>query len=221
MSSYTINYLEYNEIQEEKISFKKDEHSSRILSYYQYPDGKVRRLYIRSPFVPISLPNMAKYLTDDEKNKHMRIVLNLSDQSDEHFRQIIDMINNKMNTFEINPTRSNLMNPEKLMLKAIVKNPGISIYNYNVSKDYPEVEEINNLTYAKLSSMIPYRKKDFHKEGQFIQKEGRFIFSPIIWPIANTIVAYKVEIKYKGRHIKSVLDKNEKIIERNITVIDL
>lgn len=212
MSSHTINYLEYNEIQEEKISFKKDDHSSRILSYYQYPDGKVRRLYIRSPFIPISLPNMSKYLTDDEKNKHMRIVMHLSDQSNEHFRQTIDMLNNKMNTFETNPTKSNLMNSEKL--KAIVKNPGTSIYNYNVSKDYPEVEEINNPTYAKLNSIIPYRKKDF-------QKEGRFIFSPVIWPVANTIIAYKIEIKYKGRYIRSVLDKNEKIIERNITVVDL
>jgi hypothetical protein len=79
------------------------------------------------------------------------------------------------------------------------------IINYNISNKYPKIEKFNNIS-----------QKDI---GRFLKKgkEARFILYPVTWIIWDkNIYSYgsqlkilKMEIKFDGAHIESILDNNE------------
>jgi hypothetical protein len=99
------------------------------------------------------------------------------------------------------------MRPLKLHFNYNTKTSKIysEIINYNISNKYPKIEKFNNIS-----------QKDI---GRFLKKgkEARFILYPVTWIIWDkNIYSYgsqlkilKMEIKFDGAHIESILDNNE------------
>jgi hypothetical protein len=253
-TKYPLNYIEYNQVDESKIIFKQREKSEKsnrynaeYIAYYQYADGVVRRLYIRTPFVPLkgTIENAydASHNKTDITTNKMKLTVDLKDPDSNQFYYLMELLDKKMtearttNNITIFPVENanigqpviiqattqpfKLINEKRLITTVTIKKDKTEVINYNISKNFPQVTDIGSITPEKLKTLVPGQKYKSSKINPKYQKEGRFIFSPIIWPVANTIVAFKAEIKYRNQFIKSLLDKQEEIVVHTVKIIEL
>jgi|SaaInlStandDraft_4_1057021.scaffolds.fasta_scaffold08182_2 hypothetical protein len=95
----------------------------------------------------------------------------------------------------------------------------VKILNYNVHKDFPDVEEIDVKDRKRLYHVFNTSKKE---------KEIRILFAFKGWTMVSPqnmmgvkMIPYRIEIKYKGAHIKSDLDEMSKEIRPYIKKISI
>jgi hypothetical protein len=278
-----MNYIDIDSVDISKIVLKEmnigteNKNVLYIVPFYTFPDGKERRLFIKTAFLQInetygengpskqfgkSIPNATiKGLMICIENHNMTSFLN-------HYDSIVDNFV-KENAIEIKSAQKDIYPLVKYDKNAKIKPikfkfaKNINIINYNISKKYAENEQLsaNEINVEKMNAIIPQNQNVFktkyfkkstpssvslaqnlsedssegiknndkpkHKNND-VKKEGRFIISPFTTinkqtgPSYTTIQTFNAEIKYKGAFIKSVLDKNEVVIEKkNVMVINL
>jgi hypothetical protein len=203
-------YLEYNQIDINNVIFKKDDRTNKIISYYQYPDGIIKRLYIRTPFIELIGVNKNSVF----EKEFVNFTINLKNSN---LIELLEKIDEKMNEFrnenifkDIEKTY-NIINKDKMVSKIGIDVEKTHIINYKYGK---KIEEINKLTKEKMIEINGYTTNE-----KYI-KEARFIINPLMFLKCNKCIAYNIEIKYKIYNIKSLWDIHEKIIEYNINDID-
>ena len=187
-----IRYLDINHVDLSKILIK----DNSIL--YQYPDGVIKKLYIKTSFLPIiPMFSQNKIYVDITDIKYY--YENLMNKINELTQKNIE--NNKLIFGKIKDT------DDKILLKIYCNKNKTEIIKHNISPKYPKTEIIKE----NIQNVI--KKINLSKKYEI---EGMFIFTPIIYMSNNMLISYKIEIKYKNQNIKSYLQNKE----NNINCID-
>ena len=183
--SQEIRYLDISQVDLSRILIKENS----IL--YQYPDGIKKKLYIKTPYLPINPTNKNNKLKIDITNTKY-FYENLMNKINELRHNNIDT-NNTLIFDESDDTN------KKLLTIYFNKNK-TEIIKHNISLKYPKIEIIKEDIYNVI------KKINFSKKYEM---EAMFIFTPIIYMNNNMLITYKMEIKYKNQNIKSYLQSKE------------
>jgi hypothetical protein len=189
-----IRYLDINHVDLSRILIKE----STIL--YQYPDGIIKKLYIKTP-----------YLTIKPNNKFNKIRIDIT--NDKYFYEnLIKKINElrKINEFrKIDEKNVDCLIfdghwkkevKDKMLMTLYFNKNKTEIIKHNISSKYQKMEIIKE-NIEEVIEKINLSKK--------YKMEGMFIFTPIIYMNKNMLITYKAEIKYENQNIKSYLQNNE------------
>ena len=178
-----IRYLDINQVDLTKILIKEQS----IL--YQYPDGIIKKLYIKTPYLLIKPSNKCnKIYIDILNDKYL-------------YENLIHKINELR---EINNDNINSLMFEGDKMVMYFNKTKTEIIKHNISSKYQKMEIIKE----NIEEVI--KKINLSKKHEMV---GIFIFSPIIFMNHNMLIAYKIEVKYKNQYIKSYLQNNEKNVD--------
>jgi hypothetical protein len=155
---------------------------------YRYGYDEIDKLVIKLPYITGKIYIDDKYINIYPNDSYKTLLNN----SLEHLYFDNGTNNDRvMNTFKCNISKNTC------------------IYNYNVSSNYPEVEELHIMDNIKRENVI--------KRINGSIKDIRVIVEPIIWSTNNDKTGIKfnlhdIEIKYKNSHINSLIRSYEETV---------
>lgn len=191
---------------------------------YEYIEKTVAPLKLKTPFIEIAgrplLNNFEKtkeilleITSKNMINNILPILMNIDEYGKREMNNIygkkVKLWSQTVRNRGVPKKGSSYVNiDERYSPLSVYMTNGSRVINYNVSKNYPKVEEIAEVTGREL--------KRFCRKG----KEVRMILKPIIWvnrEIRRYGIKWKIntmEIKFKGAQIESRMDEEEIEVEQ-------
>ena len=216
---------------------KKNINGLKIYCKYKFPDSKVRRLYIMSPYIPLD--------ASGKKNDEIKFYAKLSDPKLYAFTQTLNSYNSYTSTsLELLIEKHNLTcvntlgnfnianNNPRLKLNFIkkAKTPDLyttEIIKYNVGKAYQPIEIYKEYTLSDLLTSIYGWDSRKNKPRIDDKRESRFIFSPYIWislkdkTFGFSIKVLKLEVRFNDARVRSIIDRTEVTMTQVVKSIEI
>ena len=183
--SKEIRYLDMIQIDFSKISIKEQ----TIL--YQYPDGIIKKLYIKTPYLRIIRSKAINKIHIDITN-----IAYFFEELDKRINELRndDTINKLCNYYK------NEKGEDKIYVNMYFNKNKSEIIKHNISPKYKKMEIIKE----NIDDII----KKINSPSIYVM-EGMCIFAPVIYMNNNILISYKMEIKYKNQNIKSYIQSKE------------